>query len=299
MGGSVTPAGAPVPPEAGPQSEPEAPRGPALVLLGTPIGNLGDASPRMRAEIAAADLIAAEDTRRFLGLAERLGIAHSGAIMSLFDHNEADRAAVLADEVAAGKRVVLLTDAGMPAVSDPGYRVVREVSERGLPVTSAPGPSAALTALALSGLPSDRFAFEGFLPRKPGERARRLAGLARDERTLILFESPHRIAAAMEDVVAAFGPDRPMTISRELTKTYEEVLRGTSGELARAAHAGLRGELTLVIAGFRGTASDPADHLPEVARLVDGGMRAKKAAVEVAGRHGLSTRAVYEAYLHA
>ncbi|WP_101653393.1 16S rRNA (cytidine(1402)-2'-O)-methyltransferase [Brevibacterium ihuae] len=270
-----------------------------LVLVGTPIGNLGDASERLRHEIGAADLIAAEDTRRFLGLADRLGLAHTSAIISLFDHNEDAKAADIADAVAAGKRVVLLTDAGMPAVSDPGYRVVRAVADRDLPVTSAPGPSAVLTALALSGLPSDRFAFEGFLPRKAGERSRALAALAREERTLVFFESPHRIAAALDDIVAAFGPDRPMTISRELTKTYEEVLRGTASELRDRAAEGLRGELTLVVAGHPGDAAEPADHLAEMRRLVDGGMRAKKAAAEVAERHRISTRAMYEEYLHA
>lgn len=285
---------------------PTAPEAPAphpgegrLVLVGTPIGNLGDASERMRAEIAAADLIAAEDTRRFLGLADRLGITHSGSIVSLFDHNEQAKAGELADVVARGQRVVLLTDAGMPAVSDPGYRVVREVAERGLPVTSAPGPSAVLTALALSGLPSDRFAFEGFLPRKAGERARVLAALAREERTLVLFESPHRVADALADIVAAFGPERRMTISRELTKTYEEVLRGTAAELRERAADGLRGELTLVIAGHSGEAEAPADHLEEMQRLVDAGMRAKTAAAEVASRHGMSTRAMYEEHLRA
>lgn len=270
----------------------------ALVLVGTPIGNIFDASPRMREEISHADVIAAEDTRRFLGLADRLGLTHTSSIISLFDHNEADRAADIADQIAAGKRVVLLTDAGMPAVSDPGYRVVKEVSDRGLPVTSAPGPSAVFTALALSGLPSDRFTFEGFLPRKPGERSRLLKDLSRDPRTLIFFESPHRIAASMVDIVEAFGADRPMTISRELTKTYEEVLRGRASELREAAAGGLRGELTLVIAGFRGVAHDPAAHLDEVQRLIDAGMRAKSAAAEVAGRHGLKTREVYEAHLH-
>ena len=178
-------------------------------------------------------------------------------------------------------------------------RVVREVAERGLPVTSAPGPSAVLTALALSGLPSDRFAFEGFLPRKAGERARVLAALAREERTLVLFESPHRVADALADIVAAFGPERRMTISRELTKTYEEVLRGTAAELRERAADGLRGELTLVIAGHSGEAEAPADHLEEMQRLVDAGMRAKTAAAEVAARHGMSTRAMYEEHLRA
>ncbi|GAA2000732.1 16S rRNA (cytidine(1402)-2'-O)-methyltransferase [Brevibacterium samyangense] len=270
----------------------------ALVLVGTPIGNLTDASPHMREAIERADVIAAEDTRRFLGLADRLGITHTARIVSVFDHNEQDRAGDLADAVAAGQTVVLLTDAGMPAVSDPGYRVVKEVAGRGLRVTSAPGPSAVFTALALSGLPSDRFSFEGFLPRKAGERARFLADLARETRTMVFFESPHRVAEAMDDVVAAFGPDRPMTINRELTKTYEEVLRGTTGELADLAAEGLRGELTLVIAGHSGERTAAADHLGEMIRLVDGGMRAKKAAQEIAARHGVSTREVYEAYLH-
>ncbi|GAA4282933.1 16S rRNA (cytidine(1402)-2'-O)-methyltransferase [Brevibacterium daeguense] len=268
-----------------------------LVLVGTPIGNIHDASPRMRSEIEAADLIAAEDTRRFLGLADRLGLTHTNRIISLFDHNEQAKAAEIAEAVAAGQRVVLLTDAGMPAVSDPGYRVVREVTGRNLPVTSAPGPSAVFTALALSGLPTDRFTFEGFLPRKAGERARMLGELAHEPRTMVFFESPHRIADTMAAIVESFGADRPMTISRELTKTYEEVLRGTAGELVDAARAGLRGELTLAIAGHSGRATSAADHMAELGRLVDGGMRAKKAAAEIAARHGLSTRDVYEEYL--
>ncbi|WP_349828202.1 16S rRNA (cytidine(1402)-2'-O)-methyltransferase [Brevibacterium litoralis] len=273
--------------------------GPGLVLVGTPIGNLADASPRMRAEIAGADLVAAEDTRRFLGLADRLGLPHTARVLSVFDHNEQARAEEIVAAIRSGSRVVLLTDAGMPAVSDPGYRVVRAVTEAGLPVTAAPGPSAVFTALALSGLPSDRFTFEGFLPRKAGERARFLAELAQETRTMVFFESPHRIVDAMDDLIAAFGPGRPMTISRELTKTYEEVLRGTTTELAEAAAAGLRGELTLVVAGHSGRASTPDDHLDEVRRLVEGGLRAKTAAKEVAARHGLKTREVYEAFLHA
>lgn len=251
----------------------------------------------MRDEIAAADLIAAEDTRRFLGLAQRLGLAHTRNVISVFDHNEAARATDVVAAIERGKRVVLLTDAGMPAVSDPGYHVVKAVTDAGLPVTSAPGPSAVFTALALSGLPSDRFTFEGFVPRKAGERARLLADLAHERRTMVFFESPHRIAATLESMADALGPERRMTVSRELTKTYEEVLRGTVAELAGEAAAGLRGELTLVVAGFVGDASAPEDHVGAVADLVAGGMRAKEAAGQVAKAAGLKTRAVFEAYL--
>ncbi|MCQ9384502.1 16S rRNA (cytidine(1402)-2'-O)-methyltransferase [Brevibacterium sp. 50QC2O2] len=269
----------------------------ALVLVGTPIGNLADASPRMRAEIEGADLIAAEDTRRFLGLAQRLGLAHTKNVVSVFDHNEQTKAADVVAAIRHGKRVVLLTDAGMPAVSDPGYHVVKAVAGAGLPVTSAPGPSAVFTALALSGLPSDRFTFEGFVPRKSGERARLFAELAHERRTMVFFESPHRIAATLDDLAQAFGPERAMTISRELTKTYEEVLRGTIADLAAEAADGLRGELTLVVAGFVGRTSAPEDHVAAVAELVEAGLRAKDAAARIAKDAGLKTREVYEAYL--
>lgn len=280
--------------------EPTPDGGGRLVLVGTPIGNLGDATPRMREEIESADLIAAEDTRRFAALRDRLGLTTRARTLSLFDHNEAARAAELADAVAAGQSVVLLTDAGMPAVSDPGYRVVAEVASRGLPVTSAPGASSVVTALAVSGLPSDRFSFEGFLPRKPGERRRLLAELADERRTMVFYESPHRIADAAADIADAFGDERPMVICRELTKTYEEVLRGTAGSLAARAADGLRGELTLVIAGAAApAAADPAGLVDEVDRLVAGGMRAKAAAKEVAARAGASAREVYQAHLDA
>lgn len=283
-------------PDRTPESTEDSDRG-VLILVGTPIGNIADAAPRMREAIEHADLIAAEDTRRFLGLADRLGIAPRGKVVSLFDHNEAARAPEIARAVEDGQRVVLLTDAGMPAVSDPGYRVVRELADRGLPVTSVPGPSAVFTALALSGLPSDRFSFEGFLPRKSGERRRLLAELARERRTMVFFESPHRIVESLTDVVAELGPQRSMTISRELTKRYEEVLRGTAEELLERSREGLRGELTLVVAGHSGAEEQAGDHVEEVARLVDGGMRAKTAAKEVASRHGFAARELYEAYL--
>ena len=276
--------------------------GPALVLVGTPIGNLDDASPRMRAEIEGANVIAAEDTRRFMGLANRLGITYSGTLISLFDHNERSKASEIAQHVASGSRVVLLTDAGMPAVSDPGYHVVKEVVSRDLPVTAVPGPSAVFTAVALSGLPSDRFTFEGFVPRKAGERGRLLTDLASERRTMVFFESPHRIQTTLADFVTHFGADRPMTLSRELTKTYEETLRGTTQSIHEQVEArgGLKGELTLVVAGAPEVSdTSAADLTGDVAQLVESGMRAKDAAAHIAKIHGLKSRDVYEEYIHA
>lgn len=271
-----------------------------LILVGTPIGNLADASPRMREAVLAADLVAAEDTRRFRALCDRLDLQPDAKVLSVHDHNEEARAGELADAVAAGQTVVLVSDAGMPAVSDPGYRVVKEVAGRGLAVTSVPGASAAVTALAVSGLPSDRWAFEGFLPRKPGERRRLLESLASERRTLVFYESPHRVGDALADMVAACGADRPAVICRELTKLHEEVLRGTLGELARTAADGLRGEICIVLApGEAPQAPAPEAVVPEVARLTADGVRAKEAAARVAAAHGLRTREVYEAYLHA
>lgn len=274
---------------------------PALVLVGTPIGNLDDASPRMRAEIEVADVIAAEDTRRFMGLAARLGLTYSGRLISLFDHNERSKASEIAQQIESGARVVLLTDAGMPAVSDPGYHVVKEVVSRDLPVTAVPGPSAVFTAIALSGLPSDRFTFEGFVPRKAGERGRLLTDLAGERRTMVFFESPHRIQTTLADFVTHFGADRPMTLSRELTKTYEETLRGTTQSIYEqvVARGGLKGELTVVVAGAPEVSDTSAADLTEdVAQLVESGMRAKDAAAHIAKIHGLKSRDVYEEYIH-
>lgn len=269
-----------------------------LILVGTPIGNLGDASARMQEVISAADVIAAEDTRRFLSLATRLGISHTKRVISVFDHNEFSRASELVELIRDGLTVVLLSDAGMPAVSDPGYRVVKACAEAGLAITATPGPSAVLMALAVSGLPSDRFSFEGFLPRKSGARKSLLEELKTEKRTMVFFESPHRIGDAMEDFLAVIGPDRPMSISRELTKTFEETLRGTVAELRERAAEGLRGELTLVLAGATAVTTAPEDHLGEVAALVDSGVRAKEAAGMVADQFGLSKRDIYEAWLH-
>ncbi|MFC9442308.1 MULTISPECIES: 16S rRNA (cytidine(1402)-2'-O)-methyltransferase [Brevibacterium] len=269
-----------------------------LILVGTPIGNLGDASPRMREAISTADVIAAEDTRRFLSLAQRLGIAHTKRVLSVFDHNEQSRAHEIVDLVRGGQTVVQLSDAGMPAVSDPGYRVVRACAEADLPVTATPGPSAVLMALAVSGLPSDRFSFEGFLPRKSGARRTLFEELKSEKRTMVFFESPHRIAEAMDDLASVISPDRPMSISRELTKTYEETLRGTVGSLRELAAGGLRGELTLVLAGATAVETAPEDHLGEMEALIDSGVRAKDAAGQIAKRFGLSKREIYEAWLH-
>lgn len=255
----------------------------------------------MRSEISSADLIAAEDTRRFMGLASRLSLTYTGQLISLFDHNEQAKAGEIADRIEAGERVVVLTDAGMPAVSDPGYHVVKEVASRNLPVTAVPGPSAVLTAVAISGLPSDRFTFEGFVPRKAGERGRLLTELAQEKRTMVFFESPHRILATLEDFITHFGADRPMTLSRELTKTYEETLRGTTQSIHAevADRDGLKGELTLVVAGAREVRTTSAKDLTdEVAKLVESGMRAKDAAAHIAKTHGLKSREVYEEYIH-
>ena len=270
----------------------------ALVLVGTPLGNLGDASPRMREEIAAADLIAAEDTRRFLDLAERLEVQHTAKIMSLFDHNEQSRAERIADAVDSGMRVALLTDAGMPGVSDPGYHVVKAVSDRGLPVTSAPGPTAVTTALALSGLPTDRFTFEGFLPRKSGKRRALLQSLEREERTMVFYEAPHRIVQSVEAIVEVFGHDRRIALCRELTKLHEEVIRGRAADVLLDIADGVRGEIALVVSGTDGPGVEPEDVLERVSELVTQGMRGKDAAAQVAKTAGLKTREVYEAYLH-
>ena len=203
-----------------------------VMLLGAPLGNVGDASTRLREELARADVVAAEDTRRLRRLATDLGVTVTARVVSYFEGNEDRRTAELIQAARDGARVALVTDGGMPSVSDPGYRLVRAALDAGLPVSAAPGPSAVTTALALSGLPCDRFCFEGFLPRRGGERRTRLATLAAEERTLVFFEAPHRLAETLVDAVAAFGPDRAAAVCRELTKTHEEVRREALGVLA-------------------------------------------------------------------
>src|SRR5689334_1694013 len=218
-----------------------------LVLAGTPIGRVEDAPARLAAELGGADVIAAEDTRRLRRLTSDLGIEIGARVISYFEGNEQGRTPQLLELLLAGNRVVLVTDAGMPSVSDPGYRLVAAALEAGVEVTSVPGPSAVLTALAVSGLPVDRFCFEGFLPRKAGERSRRLAVLAVEERTMVFFEAPHRTAATLAAMAAAFGDDRPGAVCRELTKTHEEVVRDGLGALATWAADGVRGEVTVVV----------------------------------------------------
>ena len=268
-----------------------------LVLAGTPIGQAGDAPPRLAAELAAADVIAAEDTRRLKRLCADLEITLSGRVVSYFEGNEQARTPVLLGALLAGERVVLVTDAGMPSVSDPGYRLVAAAVEHDVRVTAVPGPSAVLTALAVSGLPVDRFCFEGFLPRKAGERGRRLAALAAEERTMVFFEAPHRTEASLAAMAEAFGDDRPAAVCRELTKTHEEIRRGPLAALAVWATDGIRGEVTIVVEGSSGAPavdSDPGSLRTAVAALESTGSTRKEAIAEVAKRAGLPKREVYD-----
>ncbi|NLU80721.1 16S rRNA (cytidine(1402)-2'-O)-methyltransferase [Micromonospora sp. HNM0581] len=268
-----------------------------LILLGAPLGNPADASARLRDTLAVADVVAAEDTRRLHRLTRDLDVTITGRIVSYFEGNEERRTTELVDVLTEGYVVALVTDGGMPNVSDPGYRLVRAALAAGVPVTAAPGPSAVTTALAVSGLPCDRFCFEGFLPRAPGARRTRLRALAAEERTLVLFEAPHRIAAALTDLVDAFGADRPAALCRELTKTYEEVLRRPLGELARwAADSDPRGEITLVVAGAPAApAVRPDDDAlrAAVAEREAAGRTRRDAITDVAAEYGLRRRDVY------
>ncbi|KAB7743487.1 16S rRNA (cytidine(1402)-2'-O)-methyltransferase [Nostocoides sp. F2B08] len=271
--------------------------GGVVVLAATPIGRVGDAPPRLAEELAGADVIAAEDTRRLTRLLRELGVTPRGTVLSYHEHNEASRTAELVERLDAGERVVLVTDAGMPSVSDPGYRLVRAAVDAGHEVTAVPGPSAVLTALAVSGLPVDRFCFEGFLPRRAGERRRTLAGLSGERRTMVFFEAPHRLAESLTDLASAFGPDRPAAVCRELTKTYEEVRRGALADLARWAENGVRGEITVVVAGADPVASAVEDHLGTIATRVAAGERLKSVCAEIASDTGLSRKSLYDAYL--
>ena len=267
-----------------------------LVLAATPIGQVGDAPPRLAEELAAADVVAAEDTRRLRRLTSDLGITLGGRVVSYFEGNESARTPTLLDALLAGSRVVLVTDAGMPSVSDPGYRLVVAAVEAGVRVTAVPGPSAVLTALAVSGLPVDRFCFEGFLPRKQGERARRLEALAAEQRTMVFFEAPHRTAAALAAMAEALGSDRAAAVCRELTKTHEEVRRGPLSELVDWAAEGVRGEVTIVVAGVPAGPSidnDEQSLRDAVATREVAGMSRKDAIAEVAKRAGVPKREVY------
>ncbi|GGH89927.1 16S rRNA (cytidine(1402)-2'-O)-methyltransferase [Arthrobacter liuii] len=272
-----------------------------IILAATPIGNTGDASARLVELLGSADIVAAEDTRRLHRLVQSLGVAVTGRIISYHEHNEATRTAELLDQVRAGSTLLMVTDAGMPAVSDPGFRLVEGAIAAGLPVTAVPGPSAVLTALALSGLPTDRFCFEGFLPRKAGERASRLADLAGERRTMVFFEAPHRLEAMLRALRERFGPDRPIAVCRELTKTYEEVIRGTVGELLQWAEDNeVRGEIAVVLGGApEQAAGTPEDHVAAVNELVAQGIRLKEAVAAVAEDVRVSKRELYSAVLAA
>ncbi|GAA1996552.1 16S rRNA (cytidine1402-2'-O)-methyltransferase [Nakamurella flavida] len=267
-----------------------------LVLAGTPLGRVSDASPGLGDALATADVIAAEDTRRLHRLTTDLGIHPTGSVVSYYESVEQSRIPRLLERMREGATVVLVTDAGMPSVSDPGYRLVAAAAEAGIDITSVPGPSAVITALALSGLPSDRFCFEGFPPRKPGERARAFTQLATETRTMVFFESVHRLGECLQAMAEAFGADRPAALCRELTKTYEEVRRGTLAELVAGAET-VRGEVTLVVAGApAGTvAVDESDLAAAVAELVAAGASRRDAVDVVAGRVGLPRRTVYAA----
>ena len=268
-----------------------------LILVGAPLGNVGDASPRLREALVTADIVAAEDTRRLARLAHDLDIEIPGRIVSYFEGNEERRTPELAEALRGGATIAVVTDGGMPSVSDPGYRLVRAAVDAGIPVTTAPGPSAVTTALALSGLPCDRFCFEGFLPRKPGERRGRVAELATEMRTLVFFEAPHRIADTLADLASAFGTDRAAAVCRELTKTYEEVRRASLAELAEWAASGPpRGEITLVVAGAAPVTGRPADEelLAAVAAREVAGTSRKDAISEVAKAYRIPKREVYQ-----
>lgn len=270
-----------------------------LVLAGTPIGDLDDASPSLRRALAEADVIAAEDTRRLRTLLTRLGVAAAARVVSYFDGNEAARATELLADLLAGRTVVVVSDAGMPTVSDPGYRLVTAAIDAGIPVRVVPGPSAVLVALALSGLPTDRFCFEGFLPRKGGERRRRLAELSAEPRTMVFFEAPHRLSEFLMDAIGAFGDRRRAAVSRELTKTYEETRRGTLAELALWAAAGVRGEVTVVVAGATAPELGIDDAVALVAERVAAGEPFSGAVAGVAADLGVSRKALYAAALAA
>jgi 16S rRNA (cytidine1402-2'-O)-methyltransferase len=270
-----------------------------LVLAATPLGDVRDASPRLASALAEADVVAAEDTRRFRSLATALGVTPRGRVVSFYEDVESARLPKLLEALHAGETVVLVTDAGMPSVSDPGFRLVAACVAEEVPVTCLPGPSAVTTALALSGLPCDRFCFEGFAPRKPGERSKWLAALRGEPRTAVFFESPHRLASLLSDAVAVLGPDRPAAVCRELTKTYEEVKRGPLSELASWAAEGVRGEITVVLSGAPPRAVSVADLVEEVAARVAGGERLKSVAAEVAEAAGVSKKELYDAVLTA
>ncbi|MFI0981348.1 16S rRNA (cytidine(1402)-2'-O)-methyltransferase [Streptomyces sp. NPDC021093] len=285
-----------------PASASAASAGGVLVLAGTPIGDVSDAPPRLAKELETADVIAAEDTRRLRRLTQALGVHTSGRVVSYFEGNESARTPELVEALEGGSRVLLVTDAGMPSVSDPGYRLVAAAVEKDLRVTAVPGPSAVLTALALSGLPVDRFCFEGFLPRKAGERLGKLREVADERRTLVYFEAPHRLDDTLAAMAEVFGDERRAAVCRELTKTYEEVKRGPLKALAEWAADGVRGEITVVVEGApqAGPAELDADELVRRVQVrEEAGERRKEAIAAVALDAGLPKREVFDAVVAA
>ena len=273
------------------------PRG-TVILAATPIGNTVDASARLIALMEGADIVAAEDTRRLYALANRLGIHVSGRVVAYHDHNERDKADGLLDQVETGATVLVVSDAGMPTINDPGLAIVRRAIERGLPVTCAPGPSAVLDALALSGLPTDRFCYEGFLPRKHAERVQHLRALQSERRTIVFYETLHRIDDSMADLLEVLGPNRRMALCRELTKDYEQIRRGTIAEIHQSViDEPPRGEMVLVIAGASDEEADaaaPASLSVEdlavlsIDRAQEDNLRIKDAIAQVVAEHPLA-----------
>ncbi len=269
-----------------------------IILAATPIGNLGDASRRLVEALESATVIAAEDTRTTIRLLGALGVTNRPRLIALHDHNEKERAADLV-ELARTTDLLVLSDAGMPTVSDPGYGLVAAAAEAGVLVTAIPGPSAVVTALAVAGLPTDRFSFEGFVPRKPGERAAWLGALSAEPRTMVFFEAPSRVAATLASMATAFGDDRRAAVCRELTKLHEEVARGTLAELVAWAGPGVRGEVVIVVGGAEARDVAFADAVTQVLELVRTGTRLKDAASEVSGLTRHSSRELYQAALAA
>lgn len=271
-----------------------------LVLGATPLGRPADASARLVEALGTADVVAAEDTRRVRALARALGVTIRGRVLSLYDANEAARVPALLEDLAAGATVLVVSDAGTPLINDPGYRLVSACAAAGVAVTCLPGPSAVTTALAVSGLPTDRFCFEGFPPRGTSARRRWLSGLAAEARTVVFFESPRRLAGLLRDAVEVLGAQRRAVVCRELTKEHEEIRRGMLAELAEWAGEGVLGEITVVLAGAS-AAVDIAALVTEVGALVDTGMRVKDACAQVVADHpgAVSRRALYEAVLQA
>jgi 16S rRNA (cytidine1402-2'-O)-methyltransferase len=265
-----------------------------IILAATPIGNLGDASRRLVEALGNAEIIASEDTRTTIHLMRALGIDNRPRLIALHEHNEDEKAAEIV-ELARNQDILVLTDAGMPAISDPGFPLVAAAAAAGVTVTALPGPSAVLTALAVAGLPTDRFSFEGFLPRK--SRVAYFRSLLREERTMVFFESPNRLRDSLADLVTAFGPDRRVVVCRELTKLHEEVKRGTAAELLEYFAEGARGEICLVVEGAAPATSDLPTGIGQVLSLVSEGSRLKEAATEVADATGLSRRDLYEGAL--